>query len=250
MPKPLTDDSIVYRTRDQYGDIVVHDIERGRVLSFGGISEQSRIELDDPARLVYEYTQAMLLPLLAINPAQVTLLGLGGGGLVHGLLHALPDAVIDIVELRQAVIDVAYSHFFLPRSERVRVHCADAKEYVGNAEAASTDLLLCDLYDANKGSVIQLDKAFCRRSKQMLIPDGWLVMNYHQLPSIDHPAIRVVCNNFESVFLCMVSSGNWIVLASDSPVAQEGDRWQQMFQPQALLRRQLAFHGHRLIRVE
>ena len=116
----LSDANIVYRTRDEYGDIVVHDTERGRVLSFGGISEQSRIELDDPARLVYEYTQAMLLPLLAINPAQVTLLGLGGGGLVHSLVHALPDANIDIVELRQAVIDVAYSHFFLPRSERVR----------------------------------------------------------------------------------------------------------------------------------
>lgn len=247
---PLIEENAVYRTRDEYGDIMVYDIDRGRVLTFGSIFEQSCIDLDDPARLVHEYTQAMLLPLLAIKPTQVTLLGLGGGGLVHSLFHALPDAEIDIVDLRQAVIDIAYSHFFLPRSERVRVHCADAKNYTGNATVASTDLLLCDLYDANEASTIQLDKAFCRRCKLMLKPDGWLAMNYHQLPSIEHPSIRTVCNNFASVFLSVVGSGNWVVLASDSPLAQEGDRWQRMQQPQPPLRRQLAFHSHRLIRIE
>jgi len=247
---PLTDANAVYRTSDEYGDIVVYDVDKWRILTFGSIFEQSRIELDDPVRLVHEYSQAMLLPLLAIDPHRVTLLGLGGGGLVHGLFHALPEAQIDIVELRQTVIDVAHSHFFLPRSERVRVHCADAKDYVGNAEVASTDLLLCDLFEANEASAIQLDKTFCRRCKLLLRPDGWLAMNYHQLPSIEHPAIKAVCKHFASVFLCMVSSGNWVVLASDSPLAQEGDRWQRIRQPEAPLRRQLAFHSHRLVRID
>lgn len=247
---PLTDENTVYCTCDEYGDIVVFDVDKWRILTFGSIFEQSCIELDDPVRLVHEYTQAMLLPLLAIIPDRVTLLGLGGGGLVHSLFHALPDATIDIVELRQAVIDVAHSHFFLPRSERVHVHCADAGNYVGDAQVASTDLLLCDLYDAHEASATQLDPAFYRRCKLLLKPDGWLAMNYHQLPSIEHPAIKALCNYFTSVFLCVVGSGNWVVLASNSRLALEGDSWQRMQQPQAPLRRQLALHGHRLIRID
>jgi spermidine synthase len=247
---PLTEANAIHRTRDEQGDIVVYDIDRRRVLAFGSIFEQSSIDLDDPARLIHEYTQAMLLPLLAIEPAHVTLLGLGGGSLVHALLQALPAAQLDIVELRQAVIDVAYTHFLLPRNERVRVHCADARQYVGNGEEASTDLLLCDLYAVSEANTIQLDKAFCRRCKLLLNPDGWLVANYHQLPNIEHPAIRTLCSHFASVFLCMVSSGNWVLLASDAPLAQEGDCWQHVYQRQPPLMRRLAFHGHRSIRIE
>lgn len=246
---PLTDANTVYRTRDDYGDIVVYDVGKRRILTFGSIFEQSSIELDDPVRLVHEYTQAMLLPLLAISPRNITLLGLGGGGLVHSLFHALPDADIEAVELRQAVIDVAHSHFYLPRSERVHVRCADANRYVGNAMAGSTDLLLCDLYDANEACASQLDPVFYRRCKLLLTSNGWLAMNYHQLPSIDHPSVKALRDYFTAVFLCVVGSGNWVVLATNSLLAHEGDDWQRQYQLGPPLRRQLAFHGHRLIRI-
>jgi spermidine synthase len=246
---PLTDANVIYRTRDEYGDIIVYEVDRRRILTFGSIFEQSCIELDDPAQLVHQYTQAMLLPLLEIEPGHVTLLGLGGGGLVHGLFHALPDAEIDVVELRQAVIDVARSQFLLPRSERVRVHCADAGAYVGNAMVASTDLLLCDLFEADEACAMQLDPAFYRRCKLLLKPDGWLAINYHQLLSVEHPSIEALQEHFAAVLLCVVASGNWVVLASNSSLACEGDEWQRQRQRVGVLRRQLAFHSHRLIRL-
>lgn len=247
---PHTDENTVYQTRDAYGDIIVYDVDKWRILTFGSIFEQSCLERDNLSLLVHEYSQAMLLPLLALQPAHVTVLGLGGGGLVHALYHALPEAHIDIVELRQAVIDVAYAHFFLPRDRRINVFCADAETHVGNAMLASTDLILCDLYDAHEASATQLDAAFYRRCKLLLKPDGWLALNYHQLPSIEHPAIRAICRFFESVFLCVVGSGNWVVLASNARIARDNDAWQHAQQLDGPLRRQLAFHSHRLIRIE
>jgi spermidine synthase len=246
---PLTDANTIHRTCDEYGDIVVYEVDRRRILTFDSIFEQSSIDLDEPARLVHEYTQAMLLPLLEIEPRHVTLLGLGGGGLVHSLLHALPDAEIDVVELRQAVIDVAHSHFSLPRSERIHMHCVDANVHVGNALVASTDLLLCDLFEANEACAMQLDPAFYRRCKLLLKPDGWMAINYHQLVSVEHPSIEALQEYFAAVFLCVVGSGNWVVLASNSSLAREGDEWQRQRQRVTPLRRQLAFHSHRLIRL-
>ena len=189
------------------------------------------------------------MPLLAIKPAHVTLLGLGGGALVHSLFHTLPDTKIDVVELRQAVIDVAQDEFFLPASERICIHCSSAEVYVSSAIAGSVELLLCDLFDASEASATQLDTVFYQRCKLLLAQNGWIAMNYHQLPSFEHPAIRALCNHFESVFVCVVASGNWVVLATNSAIARDNS-WQRMQQPIAPLRRQLAFHSHRLIRVE
>jgi spermidine synthase len=238
----------IYRSFDRYGEIVVFDGRRGRVLTFGGICEQSCVDLRDPAHLVFEYTQAMLLPLLAIKPTRVTLLGLGGGALAHGLLHILPDARLDIVELRQSVIDVAYTHFFLPKIARIKMHCLDAGIYVNNAPAASADLLLCDLYDDYEASALQLDIEFYRQCRRILTNDGWLAINFHTLPTIEHPVIQTLCAEFSAIYLCIVNSGNWIIVASNADIACD-DNWQHMQQPEGLLRRQLAIHSHRLIRI-
>lgn len=246
---PATGKNTIYRTSDSHGEIVVFDTRRGRVLTFGSICEQSCVDLSDPAKLVFEYTQAMLLPLLAIKPTHVTLLGLGGGALAHSLLHTLPDASLDIVELRQAVIDVAYAHFHLPKSAQIRMHCMDAAIYVNNAPTASTDLLLCDLYDAYEASDIQLDIGFYRQCRRLLTNDGWLTINFHTLPTIEHPVIQILCAEFSAIYLCIVNSGNWIIIASNADIAQDNN-WQRMQQPEGQLRRQLAIHSHRLIRIE
>lgn len=246
---PKTEDNTVYRTRDAYGEVLVLDAGKWRILTFGSIFEQSCIQLDDPSLLVHEYSQAMLLPLLAMRPDHITVLGLGGGGLVHSLLQTLPHAHIDIVELRQAVIDVAYSHFFLPRTDHINVYCRDAGDFVKETKT-TTDLILCDLYDEHDASALQLDEKFYAHCKGMLQPNGWLVLNYHQLPSIEHPAIKSICQHFESVFLGVVNSGNWVVLATNAEVARDNGAWQRAQLLDTPLRRQLALHSQRLIRIE
>jgi len=249
MLHPQTADNTVYRTRDTYGEILIFDVGKWRILTFGSIFEQSCIQLDDPALLVHEYSQAMLLPLLAMRPDHITMLGLGGGGFVHALLQAVPHAHIDIVELRQAVIDVAYSHFFLSRTDYISVYCRDAGDFVKETKT-TTDLILCDLYDEYDASALQLDEKFYARCKRILKPSGWLALNYHQLPSIEHPAIKSICQYFESVFLAVVNSGNWVVLASNADVARDNGAWQCAQLPDMPLRRQLALLSHRLIRIE
>ena len=54
----------IHRSYDELGPIRVFENGSRRYLAFGEEAEQSCIDLHDPAKLVYEYTQAMILALL------------------------------------------------------------------------------------------------------------------------------------------------------------------------------------------
>ena len=75
----------IFRTEDDIGVIVVFQRANKRILSFDYSLEQSCVYMEKPYYLAHEYTQAMLLGLLFVDAKHVTLLGLGGGGLVHCL---------------------------------------------------------------------------------------------------------------------------------------------------------------------
>ena len=98
----------LYRIEDDEGSIVVTQRGNKRLLSFGSRFEQSSVLMGKPWYLIHEYTQIMLLGLLFVDARRITLLGLGGGGLVHCLSHYFSQSTIQVVEIRQAVIDIAY----------------------------------------------------------------------------------------------------------------------------------------------
>lgn len=119
---------VTHRQHDIWGDILVIDHGSQRVLTFDTIYEQSRMDRNKPAMLVHNYTRAMILGLAFVKPEHVTILGLGGGCLVRAVHALFGEAVLDVVELRQAVVEIAQRYFMLPQAPRIQVTISDAKQ--------------------------------------------------------------------------------------------------------------------------
>ena len=172
----------LFRTEDDEGHIIVSQRGNRRLLSFGSMLEQSCVLMDKPYYLIHEYTQMMLLGLLFVEPHRMSILGLGGGGLVHCLSHFYPQSTINVVEIRRAVIDIAYEWFDLPRLENIEIINDDAMHYMTHCKPASTDLIFSDLYHADGMSACQAQQDFIVACYHALSESGCLVLNFHHKP--------------------------------------------------------------------
>ena len=172
----------LYRIEDDEGSIVVTQRGNKRLLSFGSILEQSSVLMGKPWYLIHEYTQIMLLGLLFVDARRITLLGLGGGGLAHCLSHYFPESTIHVVEMRQAVINVAYDWFDLPGQDNLQVIHDDALHYLSKLEQGSSDIIFSDLYEADGMSACQAQQEFIVACYHALSESGCLVFNFHRKP--------------------------------------------------------------------
>ncbi len=200
----------VSRIHDDYGPIQVFDDGDKRYLSFGSHCEQSCLIKSDPNLLIYEYTQAMMLPLLFRQPQHVTVMGLGGGSIVKFLYRNLVDVHITAIELRAAVIATAYQFFQLPQDNRIKMCQIEAGNYLRQSTSNSTDIIFSDMFDAFDIDPQQIEAEFMQECHRVLTDDGWLVVNYHLS---DANQLRRVSSGFAEVHFCRVSTGNLVMLA-------------------------------------
>lgn len=144
-------EKIIHRSRDEHGDLVVTESALVRSLYFGNEKRQSAMFLQHSGLLVMEYTQAMMLSLLfRRKPEKVFCLGLGGGSIVKFMLRASPGALIDVVELREMVIQVAHTYFAVPEDDpRLRLIQSDGERFFGGTydEGSNYDLMFLDAFD-------------------------------------------------------------------------------------------------------
>ena len=124
--RPDIKGDIVHVANDRYGNILVIDDRKHRILSFDSVFEQSKILRRAPHVPVHEYSRAMLLPIAFARPDHITVLGLGAGVVAHGIHRLLPDSQVHVVELRQKVFETARDWFSFPQHERLHVTVADA----------------------------------------------------------------------------------------------------------------------------
>jgi spermidine synthase len=191
----------LYHTEDSDGSIVVTQRGNRRLLSFGSRLEQSSVLMEKPYYLIHEYTQTMLLGLLFVDARHLTVLGLGGGGLVHCLSHFYPQSIIDVVEIRQAIIDIAYDWFDLPRLDNMRVVNDDAMHYVSKLTPGSTDIIFSDLYEAGGMAACQAQQAFIEASFNALSEGGCLVLNFHEKPAAGSALMDTIEGSFSEIIV-------------------------------------------------
>lgn len=212
----MPEGKIVHSTSDTYGNILVVDYPRYRVLSFDSIYEQSGFYIEKPYALVHEYTRIMMLVLGFIEPRHATLLGLGGGSLLRSLHHYLSHCDFHVVELRPKVYEIAREYFDIPDDERVRVSIEDAEAQMKASKDASTDIIFADMYDAYHMSPVQGQKQFVRECWRTLSEDGWLVINYHRLPDSNSPFFECLIDHFNTIMVCSGGYSNHILFACKS----------------------------------
>lgn len=209
---------IIHHSRDALGSILVIDYRKHRVLTFNSIFEQSKVDRRHPHLPVHEYNRAMLLPAAFATPDHVTVLGLGGGVMVNALMHLFPECQVHAVELRQAVLDIAREYFELPdECQRLAVTIADARDALEHQPDASTNMILADLYNADRMSPAQAQKQFVDDCVRVLDSDGWLILNYHRTPDPEGPYFRQLKQHFAVLLMFSSKSNNTVVYASKKP---------------------------------
>lgn len=200
---------------DEHGPIYVYQTRSSRILSFDGHIEQSALNMKEPHRLLYKYTQAMMTGFLFI-PEQntATILGLGAGSLAHCLLNYSDTLQVHAVEYREQVINVAKTYFSLPVSSRLHLHVADATHFIYKP-AVKSDIIFSDLYLSSGMEPRQMQKSFLHNCRRALTKNGVLVLNlWNQDFKSTDEIESLLAEEFDGQLLTLdVESGNTIVLA-------------------------------------
>jgi len=203
----------IYRGYDEYGPVQVFDDGVKRYLAFEEDDEQTCVLKSDPAHIQHEYTRAMLLSLLFVDPREVLLLGLGGGSLATCLLGLHPELRLRAVELRRMVIKVAKKYFYLPGTDRLSVIEDDAGQYLMGDSIEPAQLILADMYGSDGLDPQQLSSWFLERCFELLTDDGWLVLNCWNDHRSDKKTLAMIGDIYAEVRVSSTSSGNWIIYA-------------------------------------
>lgn len=209
-------ETLLFKGRDQYGDIFVNEEGEKRFLGFATHDEQSAWSKAEPLIPQHDYIRNMLLVLLWANPKQIISLGLGAGIINSVLFHRFPQSKQQVVELRQQVIDVAYKYFQLPMGKRLNIHHDDAFAFIQQADVKKADIIFSDIYDAKGLNDIQLHNDYLLACHSKLKHEGWLVLNcwrHHQSQEL----IKRLSDLFSQIHTVDTPSGNWIVFASNTP---------------------------------
>ena len=183
--------SILKHCRDEFGEIFVADNDGTRSLYFSGGILQSSIRLDQPGSILEDYNQSIMSCLLFREaPRSVLLIGLGGCSLLHFLLRAFPGSSVDVVEIRQQVIDLAYEYFLLPKwNPHLKIFHAAGEDFVMRQEQGnrSYDLIIVDAFDDDGPAAALSETPFLTACRQRLKEDGICVMNLWHRPKDNFP---------------------------------------------------------------
>lgn len=197
---------------DEWGSIFVLEENNFRILKFDEFYEQSKLLITEPHYPVFDYIKAMLLSLAFAPCDDVLILGLGGGSLVRAVHHFCRGSSITVVEIRPAVVELAFKYFLMPSSSTIKLVSGDAKNYLTTTER-KYDLIFADLFWAMRMDQIQSTRQFFKSCKQKLRAHGWLAVNYELHSEINDKLLRIIFRYFDDVFLCAIPSGNAVILA-------------------------------------
>lgn len=173
--------TLIHRSQDRLGSIEVVDDGHIRSLHFGNAVRQSAADLSRPDYLVLSYTRAMMSSLLfSPAPANVLLIGLGGGSLAKFILHHFPQCNVDAVDHRELVVKVAHGYFQLPEDPRLHIHVMDGAQFVQRqavTAAGRYDLILIDAYNHAGMDDHMGEGSFLHACRALLSVGGLLAIN-------------------------------------------------------------------------
>jgi len=204
---------LIFYTKDDLGEMKVHEDGQYRLLSFAKGDEQSRISLAKPHVLQHEYSQTMMLSLLFNTPKRLTLLGVGGGCLISCMHAAVAGIHITGIELRPQVIHIAKTYFNMPSSKRISIIEQDAKAYIADFTHKKVDLLFTDLYHAHGMDKGVLREKFIENCDRQLKPNGWLVINCWEEEYNYLDLVELLRTYFIDIRSVNTGAGNWVIFA-------------------------------------
>jgi spermidine synthase len=159
--------------------VIDNKVEGQRELKFDRFTESS-IELSEPYRsrrgYYTTYFHLAFLPQPKIRRA--LFIGAGGGVGPRAFHQHDPTMEIDVVDIDQAVLDVAVSEFHMPQGDAVRAIAADGRTFVRNSPDGHYDAIFLDAFTIGGRIPFHLvTREFFQLCRQKLAPGGVFVMN-------------------------------------------------------------------------
>ncbi len=166
---------------------------------------QSRMDKENPDRLMLSYTQMMMgFLLLNDSPEHIGMIGLGGGSLPKYCHSHLPNTRITVAEISPDVIALR-DYFQIPADDdRFKVNLQDGAEFVSHI-AHEFDVLLVDGFDMSGQPPQLCSEQFYQDSHRSLTPNGILVVNLCDWGY--KVALRRIRSVFQEVLLCDCPDG-------------------------------------------
>ena len=171
---------LIHEEKSMYRNIFVMEHNGLRCLGFQLDFRQSCQYLASDNYLVWDYVKAMFSGLLFVEaPKRILIVVLGGGSIPTAMQEMFPDLVIDVVELDQAVLNVAKEYFNLQLSDQLKVHIGDGRVFIKRAvkKKAVYDVVILDAFDESYIPYHLTTVEFFEAVYQVLASDGVLVAN-------------------------------------------------------------------------
>jgi spermidine synthase len=177
-----------HEVRSDFSHIVIR--RRGPVRSMlfvrdaGAEALESQIDLRRPHVLQFEYLRFMFSSyLFRPHQADVLIIGLGGGGMVHFLARTDPNVRVDAVEIDPEVVKLADTFFNVRTGANVTVHTADGFKFIAEAKKPY-DVIYMDAFlkpsadtDGTGAPLALRTRQFYEQMQSKLKPGGAVVFN-------------------------------------------------------------------------
>ncbi|MGW0120292.1 spermidine synthase [Streptomyces sp. NPDC003327] len=229
-------DASVVETVDGGLAELIPDRERPRAwtLLIDG-APQSHVDLDDPARLTFEYQRRLghVADLAAPpnRPLQAVHLGGGAFTLARYVAATRPRSTQQVVEVDTPLVQLVRRELPLDPGARVRVRSTDARAGLAKVQDGWADLIIADVFSGARTPAHLTSTEFLAEVRRALRPGGFYAANLADGPPLAH--LRGQIATAATVFpeLALVADptvlrgrrfGNAVLLASDRalPVAE------------------------------
>jgi spermidine synthase len=210
-------DGQIARIETEYNDVFITKRRHELVMSFqirGFDYHESVADLRDPDVLVIPVNRSMTTALIyPPEPKRILMVGLGAGSISTYLGRAMPDVVVDSVEIDPGVIDAAKKYFGIRESKRVRYLAGDGRVML-RRNRQTYDLILLDAYHGGYVPFHLLTKEFYELVKERLAPDGVAAFNVHDHTKLYVSTIKTLASVFPDVHLYPSGMGEVVVVGT------------------------------------
>ena len=164
---------------DEHARPFINETLDARTLYFSVSAIQSRMQVQHANTLDLEYTRLMMgFLLFDPAPAQIALIGLGGGSLVKFCHRHLQRSALTVAEINPHVVALRDAFEVPPDDARLRVITTDGAHLVRDTRERF-DVLLVDGFDTEGLPKALRSQRFYDNCADVLQPGGLLVVNLH-----------------------------------------------------------------------
>ena len=221
---------VIHEEKSLYRDINVVQTGNRRCLIFNvhrGDRNQTCLDVSNRDELIFSYTKMSFAGLLLTpQPKKILIVGLGGGTLPLAFNDLFPDAQIDVVEVDQAVVNVAKEFFFFEENANMSVAVNDARVFVKRAGILGKkyDYIILDAFGGDYIPEHLLTQEFLEEVKQIMTEDTVLVANTFSTSRFyDHESVTYQRVFGEFFNFKLPASGNRMIITQLDPLPPRGN---------------------------